>query len=81
MIPTAGHSNYTKNRSQAALPSILDALFAPALKAVPVSGLQRLNLPMNHASLHLAEHRFTFLQGETDLFRHDSCGFSFHLCH
>src|SRR5262249_41160124 len=53
---------YTKNRSQAALPSILDALFAPTLKAVPVSGLQSLNLPMNHASLHLAEHRFTFLK-------------------
>src|SRR5215472_17823920 len=39
-ITAAGYSNYAKNRSQAAPPSILDALFAPALKAVPVSGLQ-----------------------------------------
>jgi hypothetical protein len=45
----AGHSNYAKNRSQAAPPPILDTLFEPALKAFPVSGLQCLNLPMNHA--------------------------------
>jgi hypothetical protein len=80
-IPAAGYSNYAKNRSQATSPAILDALFAPALKAVPVSGLQCLNLLMNNASLHLAEHGFTFFQGETDLFSPDSCGFSFHLCH
>jgi hypothetical protein len=54
-ITAAGHSNYAKNRSQTAPPAILDALFASALKAFPVSGLQSLNLPMNHASLHLTE--------------------------
>jgi hypothetical protein len=80
-ITAAGHSNYAKNRSQAAPPAILDALFASALKAFPVSGLQSLNLPMNHASLHLTEHGFAFFQGETDLFRPDSCGFSLHLHH
>jgi hypothetical protein len=48
----AGHSNYAKNRSQAAPPAILNSLFPPALKAFPVSGLQSLNLSMNHASLH-----------------------------
>jgi hypothetical protein len=60
---------------------ILDALFAPALKAFPVSGLQYLYLPMNHSSLFLAEHRFTFIQSGTDRFRPDSCDFSLHLCH
>jgi hypothetical protein len=48
-------------------PPILDALFAPALKAVPVSGLQCFNLPVNNARLDLAEHRFTFFQGQADL--------------
>jgi hypothetical protein len=80
-ITAAGHSNYAKNRSQAAPPAILDALFASTLKAFPVSGLQSLNLPMNNASLHLTEHRFAFFQGETDLFRSNSCGFSLHLSH
>jgi hypothetical protein len=80
-ITAAGNSNYPKNRSQAAPPPILDALFAPALKAFPVSGLQCLNLPMNNASLHLAEHGFAFFKAETDLFRPDSCGFSLHLSH
>jgi hypothetical protein len=75
----ARYSDYAKNRSQAAPAPILDALFAPALKAFPVSGLQCLYLPMNHASLYLAEHRFTFFQSETDRFRSDSCDFS--LCH
>jgi hypothetical protein len=75
----ARYSNYAKNRSQGAPPPIFDALFAPALKAVPVSGLERLDLPMNHAGLHLAEHRLALLQGQTDLFRPDSCGFSLHL--
>jgi hypothetical protein len=77
----AGHSNYAKNRSQAAPPAILDTLFAPTLKAFPVSGLQCLNLPMNHASLHLTEHGLAFFQGEADLFRSDSCSFSLDLCH
>ena len=77
----AGHSNYPKNRSQTALPAILDALFTPTVTAVPVSGLQRLDLPMNNASLHLAKESFTFFQGETDLFSPDSCGFSLHLSH
>jgi hypothetical protein len=68
-ITAARYSNYAKNRSQAAPPPILNALFAPALKAFSMSGLQCLYLPMNHATLHLAEHRFTFFQGETDRFR------------
>jgi hypothetical protein len=80
-ITAAGYSNYPKNRSQATPPPILNALFAPALKAFPVSGLQCLNLALDNASLHLVEHRFTFFQSETDLFRPDSCGFSLHLCH
>jgi hypothetical protein len=79
--PAAGHSNYAKTRSQTALPPILDALFAAALKAFPVSGLQCLNLPMNHASLHLTEHSFALFQGQADLFRPDSRGFSLHLSH
>jgi hypothetical protein len=77
----AGHPNYAENGSQAAPPAILDTLFAPALKAFPVSGLQCLNLPMDHASLHLTEHGFAFFQGEADLFRPDSCSFSLHLSH
>jgi len=80
-ITAAGYANYAKNRSQAALPSILDALFATALKAFPVSGLQSLNLPVNHSSLHLAEHGFAFFKGKTNLFRPDSCSFSLHLSH
>src|SRR5215472_13362418 len=80
-ITAARYSNYAKNCSQATLAPILDALFAPALKAFPVSGLQCLYLPMNHASLHMPEHRFTFFQSETDRFRPDSCDFSLHLCH
>jgi hypothetical protein len=77
-ITAARYSNYAKNRSQAAPPPILNALFAPALKAFSMSGLQ---CPMNHASWHLAEHRFTFFQGEIDRFRPDSSDFSLHLCH
>jgi len=78
----AGHSNYAKTRSQTALPPILDALFATALKAFPMSGLQCLNLSMNHASLHLPEHGFAFFfQGEADPFRPDPCRFSLHLSH
>ena len=80
-ITTARYSNYARYRSQAALPPILDALGAPTLNAFPLSGLQCLDLPMNDASLHLAEHRLTFCQGEADLFRPDSSGFSLHLCH
>jgi hypothetical protein len=80
-ITAARYSNHAKNCSQAAPPPILDALFAPALKAFAMSGLQCLYLSVNHASLHLAEHRFTFFQGETDRFRPDSCTFSLHLCH
>ena len=41
------------------------------------SGLQSLNLPMNHASLP----GFAFFQCQADLFRPDSCGFSLDLCH
>jgi len=77
----AGNSNYAKNRSQAASPAILDTLFAPTLKAFPVSGLQCLNLPMNHASLHLTEHGVAFFQGQADFFRPDPCGLSLHLSH
>jgi hypothetical protein len=80
-ITAAGYSNYTKNRSQAARPPILDALFPPTLKAFPVSGLQCLNLALNDASLHLTKNGFAFFQRETYLFRSDSSGFSFHLCH
>ena len=80
-ITAAGYSNYAKNRSQATPPPILDPLFATTLKAFPVRGLQCLNLPMNNASLHLAEHRLTFFQRNTDLFGPDSCSFSLHLCH
>ena len=46
-----------------------------------MSGLQCLNLSMNHASLHLPEHGFAFFQGEADPFRPDPCGFSLHLSH
>jgi hypothetical protein len=80
-ITAARYSNYAKNRSQAAPPPILDALFAPALKTFPVSRLYCLDLPMNNASLHLTEHGFAFFQGETDLFRPNPRGFSLHLSH
>jgi hypothetical protein len=48
--------------------SILDALSSPTQVASPVCGCQYIGLRLDHASLHLTENAFAFLQAQADLF-------------